>query len=212
MLFYHMDQFNDRIRRQCECGGEAEVLLAFADDFAVRCKRCHRSTQLQINLEDALAQWESQDKLIPSLDLITDNLEFALNRSVQFIAIAKEGAECLNAQSCDCDKLIVVTDEDIIWMKSDSFGGMPIIGFDTLISFNPEVYSLIISPPKAGEWTLLRIEKNDRGDVISIKYQYGDRFLFIFASQYNLIVTKSVVDLLDSEDVPDVDDSILFEA
>lgn len=208
MPFYHMNEYNAFVHRRCDCGGLPEVIEDPVGDYFVRCRQCHKSTHAYMDLNDAISQWEKQDHLLPNADLIIDDLEKHLAGTVRYMAIERDGAECLNAQSCDCYELIVVTEKGMICMRSVSAVE---IGFDELTSFSSEDYSLKILPPKNGDWKFLGAKYNDAGLTYAIKYQYGDRFLFIFASQHNLIVTKAIVDLLDSDDIPERDDSILFE-
>ena len=59
----------------------------------------------------------------------------------------------------------------------------------------------------------MKVLYGEDGALDGIKFRFGDRYLFIFADEHNLIVTKSVVDL-SFEDVPAVpwnEDSVLFE-
>lgn len=48
--------------------------------------------------------------------------------------------------------------------------------------------------------------------LLLIKFRYGERYLYIF-SGFELIVTKSIPDLMEEDDapLPEVDDSSLFD-
>lgn len=83
----------------------------------------------------------------------------------------------------------------------------------TISSFSKEIYSLRISAPSDGIFRFVKVFYQENGAVDGIKYRFGDRYLFIFASEYNLIVTKSIMDLTEEDDtpVPIYDPSILFD-
>ena len=81
------------------------------------------------------------------------------------------------------------------------------------LRFSKEIYSLRISAPSDGIFRFVKVFYQENGAVDGIKYRFGDRYLFIFASEYNLIVTKSIMDLTEEDDtpVPIYDPSILFD-
>lgn len=55
--FFHVYGAERHINRKCECGGNGELLLDFVSDYAVRCKRCYKSTWAQMNAQDAIEEW-----------------------------------------------------------------------------------------------------------------------------------------------------------
>lgn len=73
-------------------------------------------------------------------------------------------------------------------------------------------YDLRIASPSDGLFRFMKVVYHEDGTLDAIKYRYGNRYLFIFADEYNLIVTKSINDLTNDEDGTILDDqSILFE-
>lgn len=87
------------------------------------------------------------------------------------------------------------------------------IEFYKLSSFNEDKFCLRISAPPNGPFEFVKVLLTESGEIDGIKYRYGDHYVFISPSEYNLIVTKSVVDLFEEDDtpIPDTDPSILFE-
>ena len=61
--------------------------------------------------------------------------------------------------------------------------------------------------------TELRRTHKKQEAIDCIKYRFGDRYVLIFSSWCNLIVTKSLIDLSGEEDapIPAWDPSVLFE-
>ncbi|MBR5270327.1 MAG: hypothetical protein IKU21_07480 [Anaerotignum sp.] len=45
------------ITEKCVCGGEGELLMDFVSDYLVRCKKCKKSTWAQMNVQDAIEEW-----------------------------------------------------------------------------------------------------------------------------------------------------------
>ena len=209
----HVDKYNSLLKRKCICGGEPEVLLDFVDDFIVRCKSCHRSTQVFIEPEDAIEHWENGDTPVSQLDLLTDDLDKNLAGEVLYMAIAKDDAYQFNQQSCDCQEVIIAMQDQIFVATHESNGELGAIGLDRINGFNGDRYSLRITPPADGSFSFVKVLYHDNGAVDCIKYHYGDRYLFIFSSEDNLIVTKSLPDLTEEDDtpIPQFEDSVLFE-
>ncbi len=141
------------------------------------------------------------------------DLEKVLSGDVLYMAIEKSGSEQLNQQSCDCNRLMIVMADKILGVEHEEHGEDGTIGFERISSFSKEIYSLRISAPSDGIFRFVKVFYQEDGAVDGIKYRFGDRYLFIFASEYNLIVTKSIMDLTEEDDtpVPIYDPSILFD-
>ncbi len=129
------------------------------------------------------------------------------------MAIAKDGSEQYNQQSCDCQDVIIVMEDRILLAGHEKHGEFGTIKLETIPDYNGEKHDLRINAPSAGPFTFIKVLYQDDGALDAIKYRYADRYLFIFADEYNLIVTKSIPDLTGEDDsaIPDVEDSVLFE-
>lgn len=109
-------------------------------------------------------------------------------------------------QSCDCVSLIADTGKKLIAMKFCKTE-YSCIGIFEITEFDNEEYKykLLI---KDEPITLKKINYDDNGILIdALKFKFKDAFLFVFADEYNLILTKSKYDRLD-----DVGDIITEEA
>ncbi len=217
MPYHHADQFNNQIKRKCECGGDPEMLIDFIDDFIVRCKKCHKATWAYIEPEDAIEHWDElwdqDDENRPPLELLIDDLEKSLAGEVAYMAIAQEDADQINRQSCDCFEVVIVMRDRILLAEHEHHGEDGAIGFDKISNFNENRYGLRVVAPPNGIFKFVKVLYSEDGSVDGIKYLFGDHYVFIFASEYNLIVTKSVVDLFEEDDtpIPVSDPSILFD-
>ncbi len=214
MPFHHANFYNEKIKRMCECGGELEMIVDFVADFIVRCKKCHVSTHAYMKPEDAITHWDSGDDIMTSpLNLMIDDLEKSLAGEVLYMAIEGEDAEQFNQQSCDCGEVLIVMKDRILTAEHENFGEGGEIGFDELMGFSEEIYNLRIIPAQGQKFEFVKVRYAEDGSVDGVKYRFGDRYVFIFASEHDLIVTKSVIDLFEEEDtpIPVSDPSVLFE-
>ena len=146
-------------------------------------------------------------------DLLIDKIEKHIGGNVIYMAVAEEDAYQFNSQSCDCSKLIIVMTDRILSAVHVKKGEDGAIGFEESTSFNEKKYNLRIVAPPNGKFEFMKAFFDEDGATTGIKYRYGDRYVFVFASELNLIVTKSMVDLFEEEDtpLPMFDTSVLFE-
>ena len=134
------------------------------------------------------------------LDLLIDDLKKNLAGKVLYMAIAKNDADQYNPQSCDCTEVIIVMDDRILIAEHEKDGETGAISFDTLSDFNGEMRRLRVTAPSDGTFEFMSVQYSDDGSLDGAKYRYGDCYVFIFADEYNLIVTKSREDLFFEDD------------
>ena len=213
MPFHHVDGLAEQIKRKCRCGGDPEMISDFVDDFVVRCKKCHISTMAFMKPEQAIEHWEQEDTVPPPLDLIIDDVDGSLAGEVRFMAVSKEDAVQYNAQSCDCPEIIITMRDRTFSAEHEEHGEDGAIGLDELYPITDTSHYHIVAPPSEGVFEFIKARFAEDGTVEGLKYRYGDGYVFIFASEYDLILTKSVVDLFEEDDtpIPDFDPSVLFE-
>ena len=156
---------------------------------------------------------KSVDDTSSTLNLLKKDFDKILAGKVLFMAIAKEDAEQFNQQSCDCTEVLIVMSDCVLLAKHVPNGEDGAISFAKLSFFDEEKYKLRVAAPLNGSFEFVKILYTEDGAVDGVKYHFGNRYVFIFASEYNLIVTKSVVDLFEEDDtpIPKRDSSILFE-
>ncbi len=101
-----------------------------------------------------------------------------------------------NYQSCDCIELVVDTGEKMISVVHRKFGEDGCIELEEIHELNKEVYRYKMLMHDE-HFKLERISNFDNGFIDAIKFKYKDVFLFVFALEDNLVLTKSKYDLLD---------------
>ena len=127
--------------------------------------------------------------------MVHSELEKTL-KNIKNIYISSRECCQYNAQSCDCMDLVVDTGEKMISVEHREFGKDGCIEFDEIHELNKEVYRYKMLMHDE-QFELERISNFDNGLIDAIKFKYKDVFLFVFALEDNLVLTKSKYDLLD---------------
>jgi len=145
----------------------------------------------------------------------TDDLEKYLAGVVEEVRISDSFLWLVNEQSCDCFAVILKINNRMIYVKHidrQNSNDMT-MAFYTISGYDPELFRHVVKS-KVGETIIFqKLLYSDDGGVDGLKFRCDKRYFFIFASENNLIITKSIVDLAeedDFEELPDYDDSVLF--
>ena len=117
-------------------------------------------------------------------------------KNIKNIYISSRECCQYNAQSCDCMELIIETGEKMISAVHREFGEDACIELMEISQYNKEEYKYKLSMCDE-TYRLERIAYFDNGLIDAIKFKYKDVFLFVFALEDNLVLTKSKYDLLD---------------
>ena len=116
--------------------------------------------------------------------------------SIKEIYISSEEFCKVNAQSCDCLDLIIDTGEYMVSVEYFKGGDYWWMDLYEITEFEKDEYKYKVV--MNGEvFKLEKINRDHDGFINALKFKYNDVFLFIFADEYNLILTKSKYDLLD---------------
>ena len=146
-------------------------------------------------------------------DLTGADLEKRLSGELQYMAIRNSDATQYNRQSCDCSSVALVYKDYILLVQRTENGEEePPIRISELVDFDISEYDCRILPPNKGTIRFVKVAYYPDGSIDAIKFRYGERYLYIF-SGFELIVTKSIPDLMEEDDapLPEVDDSSLFD-
>ena len=117
-------------------------------------------------------------------------------KNIKNIYISSRECCRYNAQSCDCMELVIDTGEKMISVVHREFGEDGCIELEEIHELNKEVYKYKMLMYDE-QFELERISNFDNGLIDAIKFKYKDVFLFVFALEDNLVLTKSKYDLLD---------------
>ncbi|MBE6995453.1 MAG: hypothetical protein E7429_01785 [Ruminococcaceae bacterium] len=194
MDFDLCDAYNHLLTRQCTCGGKGEMLIDYADDYVVRCSKCHLSTHAYIRPEDAARHWNNGDDIMDHpLHIFWDAPEDALRGEVTAIHIYYDEFEPVTQQSINFAEAIIEYKDKMLRVEHDGNHNGCRIEIDSFSSFNPEMYRYTIRP-KVGEtitFDAVVIPEGQR--VVRLEFRWNDSWLFIAAEQHNLVIGRDVV-------------------
>jgi len=192
MDFDHFDMYNHLLTRKCTCGGEPEMLIDFVDDFEVRCSKCHLSTHAYMDPEDAAKHWNDGDDIKDEpLHILWDDPEGWLQGEVAAIYISDEAFCMVNEQSCDFQEAIFEYSDKIYSFEHEVSG----INIGSVSSFDRKAYKYKLKPTKEEKISFEKIIYSEHGCIDTIVFRWGDTWLFVFASEHDLILTRSSFDL-----------------
>lgn len=140
-------------------------------------------------------------------------LENRLSGELQYLAIRSSDATQYNKQSCDCSSVaLVYKDYILLALRTENGEDATPVRIAETVDYDIAEYDCRILPPPEGTIDFIKVAYFHDGSIDAIKFRYGERYLFIF-SGFELIVTKSIPDLMEEDDtpLPEVDDSSLFD-
>lgn len=115
----------------------------------------------------------------------------------------------VNAQSCDCDRVLIKMKNQETFLSLESAKG--VFDIHELSSFDPAAFSMQHIPPEDAHISFVRAEVDEYG-IEGIKFRYRDRYIFFFADEGGWVITTiNQWDLFEDDDapMPDYDDSVL---
>lgn len=150
-----------------------------------------------------------------SLEIISEKHLPWLSEEIEWIRFSIHN-ELMNPQSIDVEGLIIKTKQKLIYLRYHNLD----LDLDTssiligeLTGFDEDLYRPCILSTADEPIRFVKLFYED-GELDGLKFTIGDRFLFIFTHTWNLIVTKSYIDMVDydARPMPEVDDSLLFSS
>lgn len=115
--------------------------------------------------------------------------------NIKNIYISSEEFCKTTKQSCDCISLIADTGENFIAMDFCKAGDSWIEIIE-VTEFDEKEYKYKLQDEFIN---LEKVKYDEYGIVLAIKFKCKDAFLFVFADEYNLILTKSKSDLFEDD-------------
>lgn len=204
--------FDRHLSRACECGGRAEVYIDAHDDCYVRCDRCHKSTEVYIDLAKAISDWQAGITPL-CFSLPTDDLAATWSSGVEFFAISESDIYEISNQSCDFSRAMAKVADGYIGVEHRRINErQSTIAFSECSDINREHYNVTINATPDEPISFICEIHDDSGLLTGLKFRYGDRYLLLYAMEYDLTLTKSIVDLenFNVSDLPEFDDSVLI--
>lgn len=145
-----------------------------------------------------MKQYESEDA-----KRFWANLEEELQGEIAAIHIVTDGFEGISHQSCDFLEAIIEYADRMYCFEHEENGEMGAINIGVVSSLNAEHQYLTVKPAIEESIRFEKVFYEENGDVGGIVYRWGDTWLFVFTSEYNLILTRSSFDLSDPNGWPE---------
>lgn len=204
MDYDYCKQYDYLLTRKCHCGGEGEMLIDFVDDFVVRCSRCKLSTHAYMSPEEAAERWNRGDDIMEKpMNIFLDNPEIFLAGEIAAIHIADPEFYKISHQSCDFSEAVFeYTDNKKYCFEHEKNGNIGKISVGELSGFNREFYCHTVRPAHGETIRFEKIIYSENGDIKGIVFRQNDTWLFVFADEYDLTLTRSSFDLSDKDGYP----------
>ena len=133
------------------------------------------------------------------------------NMRIDGICISDKFCDLVTAQSCDC-KEILLKSGDLSYLISHRVeGDEGYIEIKCEDDFNSENFTYAVDLTDL-EFYFDRIQALDSGRIEGVRFRSKKMFLFIFALEYNLVLTQTTYDLFDETetDIPGEKDEPLL--
>ena len=115
---------------------------------------------------------------------------------IQAVYLSKSFCEMMNSQSCDCDSLIIKSEDKFIILHYYNRDDDGYIEWESISSFDVNAYPYEVDLGN----NVFRFDKVDyskEGFVEGVRFTANNVFLFVFGSEHNLILTISKYDLFE---------------
>jgi hypothetical protein len=116
--------------------------------------------------------------------------------NVDSIYISEKFFEMVNEQSCDCDEIVIKNGDKYILLTSHTSGEDGYIEIDTVANYTQSQFPYEVDISKEN----FKFDKFcflENGLIDGIRFCADGVFLFIFALEHNLVLTKSKYDLFE---------------
>jgi len=116
--------------------------------------------------------------------------------NINALYVSVDFFEKINEQSCDCDKLIIKNGDTYILLTSKAIGEDAQIVFEEISPFDKArcMYEIKLDGMNFRFDKLCYLES---GEIEGIRFAADGVFLFVFASERNLILTMSKYDIFE---------------
>jgi len=145
-----------------------------------------------------MKQYESEDT-----KRFWDALEENLQGEVVAIHIVSDGFMGISYQSCDFEEAIVEYTDRMYSFQHEENGEDGAINIFAVSSLNTEQRYLTVRPADGERIRFEKIVYEENEDAVGIAYRWEDTWLFVYTSEYNLILTRSSFDLSDPNGWPE---------
>lgn len=117
--------------------------------------------------------------------------------------------EMISQSSCDCDEMVIKNGDKYILLTSHPLGEDRYLEINLLSNYDQDRFNYEVNM----ESEHYRFDKFcflDNELIEGIRFRSGDIFLFVFALEHNLVLTKSKYDIFEEleTDLPDIEETL----
>ena len=136
---------------------------------------------------------------------------FKNNMRMDELYISDKGFDMVTAQSCDCEEILLKSGESSYLISHRSKDGDGYIEIKSIDDFNLKDFTYKVYLGDA-TYKVDKIQTLDNGYIDGIRLRSENVFMFIFALEYNLVLTQTTYDLFDEidTDLPSKEDEPLL--
>ena len=137
---------------------------------------------------------------------------FANNMRIDELYISDKFCDQVTRQSCDCEEILLKSGESSYLISHRIKDGDGYIEIKSTDDFNLEDFTYKVHLGEA-TYKFDKIQTLDNGLIDGIRFRSEKSFLFVFALEYNLVLTQTTYDLFDEidTDFPSEEDEPLLQ-
>ena len=137
---------------------------------------------------------------------------FKNNMRIDELYISDKGFDMVTAQSCDCEEFLIKSGDSFYLVSHQFKDDDGYIEIKSIDDFNLKDFTYKAHLGYA-TYKFDKIQTFDNGDIDGIRFRSENVFMFIFALEYNLVLTLSTCDLFDESDtdLPSQEDEPLLQ-
>ena len=175
--------------KNCRCGGAGELLIDERHDFAVRCSRCHKSTLIDMSLNERIEAWHNQDTpCVIETGKETLKRLLTTKKEIKHLALSsdKYSFEMYDETFCDCAEIIIVFDNSYFMLSCQIIDKhrFDLTGIE-VSDYNNDSWNKIIKP--LDKLIFIGEEKGSDGNDM-LRFNLDGTDLLIEASRHGLSV------------------------
>ncbi len=175
--------------KNCQCGGAGELLIDERHDFAVRCSRCHKSTLIDMSLNERIEAWNNQDTPCV-IETGKEKLKRLLTTKKEIKLLALSSEKCsfkmYDETFCDCAEIMIVFEDSYFMLSSQKIDArrFDLTGLE-ISNYNKDSWNKIIKP--LDKLIFIGQEKSSDGNGV-LRFNLDGTDLLIEASRHGLSV------------------------
>lgn len=185
------------ITRECECGGNAELMLDHVGDFFVRCSKCHKFTWAYYIVQDVIDDWNMNDLADKTTMLGSEEFDEYRDKKIRYIALSSD-MYGYDENQYTCSSILIVYD-NIYFRISSHRTDVDTFDFDiqALSGYNKKFWPRRVVASDDEPITFIRKEAWE-DDINMLRFQIGKRPILICADEMEITIGLTHWDTKDN--------------